>query len=138
LLLVATVSMGADVATPEGLWQPIDGKGNPLGLIQIYEDHGLYFGRIEASSPGDKDYGRCTHCTDERRNQPVLGLVIIRNMRQQGDEYTGGDVLDPDTGRIYGCKFRLIDGGRAMIMRGFFGISLFGRSMTWRRTDTAR
>ncbi|MGO9592611.1 MAG: DUF2147 domain-containing protein [Steroidobacteraceae bacterium] len=39
-------------------------------------------------------------------------------------------MLDPDTGRIYGCKFRLADGGRKLIMRGFIGLSLFGGSQT--------
>jgi uncharacterized protein (DUF2147 family) len=59
----------------------------------------------------------------------------MRNMRLQGDEYTGGDILYPDTGAIFGCKFRLIDGGRKLIMRGYFGVSLFGRSQTWQRVD---
>jgi uncharacterized protein (DUF2147 family) len=54
-------------------------------------------------------------------------------MRLEGDEYAGGDILDPDSGRIYGCKFRLIDGGRKLIMRGYIGLSLFGRSQTWQR-----
>jgi uncharacterized protein (DUF2147 family) len=62
-------------------------------------------------------------------------MVLIRNMRQQGSGYEGGDILDPDTGRLYGCKFHLIDGGHNMIMRGFFGLSLLGRSQTWRRVD---
>ena len=123
-----------DLSSPAGRWQPIDEKsGKPLGLIRIYEDRGLFFGRIEPSSPTDDASRRCSKCTDERRNQPIIGLVLIRNMRLQGDEYAGGDILDPDTGRIYGCKFRLIDGGRKLIMRGYFGMSLFGRSQTWQR-----
>jgi hypothetical protein len=135
LLALANVTLAADLSTPEGLWQPLDSAGHPLGLIRIYLDHGLYFGRIEPSSAQDKGSGRCVHCSDERKDQPVLGLVIIRNMRQDGEKYAGGDVLDPTTGRIYGCKFHLIDGGHSMIMRGYFGISLLGRSMTWKRVD---
>lgn len=130
---------GTDLSSPAGWWQPIDEKtGRPLGLIQIYEVRGLFFGRIEPSSPTDDASRRCTKCSDERRDQPITGLVLIRNMQLQGDEYVGGDILDPDTGRIYGCKFRLSDGGRKLIMRGFIGLSLFGRSQTWQRVEDHR
>ena len=129
-------SAATDLTSPAGRWQPIDEKtGQPLGLIRIYQQGGLFFGRIEPSSPSDDTSRRCTRCTDERSNQPIIGLVLIRNMRQQGDEYVGGDILDPDSGRIYGCKFRLIDGGRKLVMRGYIGLSLFGRSQTWQRLE---
>jgi len=130
--LVLTTSWAAEPG-PEGMWQPLDSAGKPLGLIRIYQDHGLYFGRIEPSSPSDDRNARCVRCSDERKNQPIIGLVLMRNMRSEGDKYVGGDILDPDTGRLYGCRFRLIDGGQKMIMRGFFGISLLGRSLTWQR-----
>jgi len=138
LILVALMSSytasAADLSSPAGLWQPIDSHtGKPLGLIKIYAQRGLFFGRIEPSSPADNGTDRCTKCTDERKNQRIIGLVLIRNMRLEGGEYVGGDILDPDTGGVYGCKFRLIEGGRKMIMRGFFGISLLGRSQTWVR-----
>jgi hypothetical protein len=108
------------------------------GSSNIYQDHGLFFGRVEPSSPSDDRSRKCTRCPDERRDQPIIGLVLIRNMRLQGDEYVGGDIVDPDTGWIYGCKFRLVDDGRELIMRGYFGISLFGRSQIWKRVDPAR
>jgi uncharacterized protein (DUF2147 family) len=135
----AAAAAAADLSSAVGWWQPIDGKsGEPLGLIQIYQDHGLFFGRVEPSSPSDDRSRKCTRCPDERRDQPIIGLVLIRNMRLQGDEYVGGDIVDPDTGWIYGCKFRLVDDGRELIMRGYFGISLFGRSQIWKRVDPAR
>jgi hypothetical protein len=133
LLGAVLTCSAAEGPTPEGFWQPLDSDGKSLGLIRIYEDHGAYFGRIEPSSPSDGRSSLCVRCTDDRKNQPIIGLLLIRNMRAQGEDYGGGDILDPDTGRIYGCKFRLIEGGRKMIMRGYFGISLLGRSQTWRR-----
>jgi hypothetical protein len=130
------VAVAVDLTTPEGWWQPVDSSGHPLGLIRIYEDHGAYFGRMEPFLPEDKeDHRVCARCTDERRDQPIMGLVIIRNMRLEGDEYSGGDVLNPNTGKVYGCKFKLIEGGHVMIMRGYVGISLLGRSQTWKRVD---
>jgi hypothetical protein len=79
-----------DLSSPTGWWQPIDEKtGKPQGLIRICEERGLFFGRIEPSSPSDDASKRRSRCTDERRNQPIIGLVLIRNMRLQGDEYVG-------------------------------------------------
>lgn len=134
-LAAAAVPAVADVrlGTPVGLWQPLDSAGKPLGLIRIFEANGLYYGQIEPSSPDDDRNARCTRCTDARHDQPIIGLVLLRHLRPENGEYVGGDILDPDTGRIYGCTLRLTDGGRQLIMRGFLGVSLLGRSQTWRR-----
>jgi len=84
----------ADLSSPAGLWAPIDGKtGQRLGLIRIFQQGGLFFGRIEPSSPSDDRSARCTLCTDERRNQPIIGLVILRHLRLEEGEYVGGDIL---------------------------------------------
>lgn len=131
---------GADtrLLSPVGLWQPLDRNGKPEGLIRIFETNGLYYGRIEPSSPDDDRNARCTRCSDDRHDQPIIGLVLLRHLRPQNGEYVGGDILDPDTGRIYSCTLRLIAGGREAIMRGFLGISLLGRSQTWRRVADRR
>jgi uncharacterized protein (DUF2147 family) len=126
---------GARLSSPAGLWEPLDSAGKPLGLIRIFEVNGLYYGRIEPSSPTDDRTALCTRCTDERHNQPIIGLVLMRHLRPQNGEYVGGDILDPDTGRIWGCTLRLTDGGHELIMRGFLGISLLGRSQTWLRIE---
>lgn len=144
LLLAATAvvlpvhAADARLATPVGLWQPLDSSGKPLGLIRIFETRGLYYGRIEPSSPSDDRAARCTRCTGERHDQPIIGLVLMRHLRPQNGEYVGGDILDPDTGRIYGCTLRLTDGGHELLMRGYLGISLLGRSQTWRRVAEPR
>ncbi|HEX4266923.1 MAG TPA: DUF2147 domain-containing protein [Steroidobacteraceae bacterium] len=123
----------ARLASPVGLWQPTDSSGRPLGLIRIFEVNGLYYGRIEPSSPSDDRNARCTRCSGERHNQPIIGLVLLRHLRPKNGEYVGGDILDPDTGRVYSCMMRLTDGGRQIIMRGYIGIPLLGRSGIWRR-----
>lgn len=125
----------APLASPVGLWEPLDSSGRPLGLIRIFEVGGLYYGRIEPSSPTDDRNARCTRCTGERHDQPIIGLVLMRHLKPQNGEYVGGDILDPDTGRIYGCSLRLTDGGHQLIMRGYLGISLLGHSQTWQRVE---
>lgn len=69
----------------------------------------------------------------ERKNQPVVGMVILTGMRKNGSEYNGGEILDPDTGWVYRCKMRLVEGGKKLILRGYLGFSLLGRSQTWIR-----
>lgn len=141
LILPASLPAAAadtHLASPVGLWQPLDSAGKPLGLIRIFETNGLYYGRIEPTSPHDDHNARCTRCTDDRRDQPIIGLLLLRHLKPENGEYGGGDILDPDTGRIYGCTLRLTDGGREAIMRGFLGISLLGRSQTWRRVEDPR
>lgn len=138
LVLPASVlpaAADARLASPVGLWEPLDSAGKPLGRIRIFEASGLYYGRIEPSSPDDDRNARCTRCTDDRHNQPIIGLVLLRHLRPENGEYVGGDILDPDTGHIWGCSLRLTNGGHELIMRGFLGISLLGRSQTWRRVE---
>jgi uncharacterized protein (DUF2147 family) len=125
-----------NLSSPVGLWTPLDwSTGKPMGLIRIYEEQGQIFGSIVPMGPDD-DTKLCTRCTDDRKNHPYNGLVLMRHLRWQAGEYVGGDILDPGTGSIYGCKLRLIDGGHRLIMRGFLGISLLGRSQTWQRVES--
>ena len=122
--------------SPVGLWRTSNDKtGRPGGLLRIYEQRGNFFARIEKSSVSDDTKTVCTACVDERRNQPMVGLVIMRNMKLTDGGYGGGDILDPRSGSIYGCKFWLKQGGTRLVVRGFIGISLLGRSQTWTREE---
>ena len=143
-MLIATLGAGWPAATahgaipssPVGLWRTFDDKtGKPGGLLRIYEQEGSYFARIERSTGSGDETRRCTACVDERRNKPFVGLVIMRNMKLNDGEYEGGDILDPRSGSIYGCKFRLEQGGMRLVVRGFIGFSIFGRSQTWAREE---
>ncbi len=134
IVTLAGSASSAEATSPVGLWKTIDDKsGQPRGFVRLYESDGKFFAKIEKSfTPGDET-GVCSACTDERKNQPIIGLVFMRNLKAQGDEFVDGDILDSDTGTIYRCKFRLEDGGTRLVVRGFVGISLFGRSKTWYR-----
>jgi hypothetical protein len=124
----------ASPLSPAGLWKAVDaGRGG--GLIRIFERNGLFFGRIEKNL--DPRPGRpttCKACRDDRKDQPIEGLVILRNMKRQADgEYRDGDILDPDSGFVYRCKFRVTEDGSKLLLRGYLGISLLGRTTTWMR-----
>jgi uncharacterized protein (DUF2147 family) len=132
---VQTPALAADdLQSPVGLWKTVDDKtGMARALVRIYIQDGKYFGRIEQSFTPGAESRRCTVCSDERKDQPIIGLVIVRNMMLHDGEYGGGDILDPDTGSVYRCKFHLEHDGTILIVRGYIGISLLGRSQTWQR-----
>ena len=130
----AVPSQAADLLSPIGLWKTVDDRtGMPRALVRIYVQDGKYFARIEQSFTPGAETRVCAVCTDERKNQPMIGLLIIRNMTLRNGEYGGGDILDPDTGTVYRCKFHVEKDGTVLVVRGFIGISLLGRTQTWRR-----
>ncbi len=121
-------------SSPIGRWKTFDDHtGQPRGIVRIYAQDGKLFGRIEHSFEPGADARRCVECTDERRGQPIVGLVVIRNLSPEGGEYRGGDILDPDSGVVYRCKLQIEDGGRKLRVRGYYGISLLGRTQVWER-----
>jgi uncharacterized protein (DUF2147 family) len=130
----AAASQAADPQSPLGLWKTVDDKTSmPRAMVRIYLQDGKYFGRIEQSFAPGAETRVCSVCTDERKNQPIIGLLIIRNVTLRDGEYGGGDILDPDTGSVYRCKFHLDKDGTVLVVRGFIGISLLGRTQTWHR-----
>ena len=124
-------------STPAGRWRTFDDKiaGKAKAIIVLYEENGLLFGRVETLVDPDA-VKICDKCSDERKGRPVTGMVVVRRMKKDGDEYTGGDILDPKNGSVYRCKMRLVDQGRKLSVRGYLGFSLFGRTQTWIRDDS--
>jgi uncharacterized protein (DUF2147 family) len=117
-----------------GEWKTFDDKtGKARAIVRIYEQDGKLFGKIERSMTPGAQSRICAVCTDDRKDQPMLGLVIIRNMKRSDDGYAGGDILDPDTGSVYRCKMHVDEGGAKLVVRGFIGISLLGRTQIWER-----
>lgn len=123
-------------SSPEGLWKTYDDHtGEARALVRLYRQDGALFGRIEDSfGPGERE-ATCQACTDERKDQPIVGLLIIRDLKPDGDGFDGGDILDPETGSVYRCKLHLAEDGKKLIVRGYLGLSLFGRSQTWQKAD---
>jgi uncharacterized protein (DUF2147 family) len=136
LAVLALPAHAADLSSPVGLWKTIDdNSGKPGGLIRIELINGHYQGRIETifPEPGEDPNPKCAKCEGARRNQPVIGLTFMWGLTKQGDDYQGGKILDPKTGKIYRAKLKLEDGGKKLNVRGFIGFSLLGRTQVWYR-----
>lgn len=134
--MLATVficfSVVVNADTPVGFWKTIDDSTNePRAIVEIKEVSGKFFGNIVKTFPKDGDKTECTECTGDKKNKPIIGLQIIWDLEKDGDEFSGGQILDPKNGKIYKAKMSLIENGEKLKVRGFIGFSLLGRTQTW-------
>lgn len=137
LLCCATVAAFA-ADSPVGVWRTIDDKtGKEKSLVRIVEVNGELRGTIEKlfREPGEDQNPNCEKCPGEKKNKPVIGMMILTGLKRQGDEYAGGEILDPANGKTYKCKMWTSDGGKRLNVRGFIGVSLLGRTQVWVREE---
>lgn len=135
LLCCCALTSYAAEKTAAGLWQTFDDKTQlPNGKVEIYEEKGVYYGKIVGSSnPNPKNASYCVNCPGEFKGKPVGGLRFMWGFVRKGDKYSGGHILDPNTGNVYSASMHLVDGGNQLNMRGYLGISLLGSTQKWKR-----
>jgi uncharacterized protein (DUF2147 family) len=137
-LAMLALACGAQAADPPevGLWQTFsDVTGKPEGFIRTRLVGDELRGVIERGMPGDDPNELCTKCPGERKDQRKIGMTIMTGLHHQDDHWGGGEILDPDNGRIYRCRVHAVDSGRKLEVRGYLGISLLGRTQTWVRAE---
>jgi uncharacterized protein (DUF2147 family) len=120
--------------TPVGLWQTIDDNtGKEKSLVRISESAGVVSGRVEKLLHPSKPNPVCEKCRDERHGKPIVGLSIIEGLKQHGEVWEGGKILDPENGKIYTVRLKPLDGGQQLEVRGYIGP--FFRTQTWTRVE---
>jgi uncharacterized protein (DUF2147 family) len=136
-LSLASLSAFAQMS-PVGLWKTIDDDSKKeKSLVRIKETNGVYSGTIEKLlDPTSKPDAVCDKCTDERKDKPVLGMTILRNLKQSADDkavYDGGDIVDPNNGKVYRTRLKPVEDGKKLEMRGYIGP--FYRTQVWIRVE---
>ncbi|MEO6361729.1 MAG: DUF2147 domain-containing protein [Caldimonas sp.] len=139
LLAAATATFG-QASSPVGAWKTIDdATQKEKSIIRIVESNGVYSGRIEKLLDPDAPKDPvCKDCTDDRKDKPILGMTIIKNMKQSAAdkaEFDGGEILDPNNGKVYKSKMKLVDNGAKLDVRGYIGVPMLGRTQTWVRAE---
>ncbi len=137
--LLALAAMAATAqTTPAGLWKTIDDETKAeKSLIRITDSGGVYTGKVEKILT-DKPDAKCTECTDERKDKPVQGMTIIRNVKASADDkglWDSGEILDPNNGKVYKVRLKPVDAGKKLEVRGYIGTPLLGRTQTWLRME---
>ncbi len=135
LLVIAGTRVASAQASPAGFWNTIsDTDGRPTAVVEIGEVNGEFVGVVRGLLvPATPEDSVCDKCTGDRKGKRIVGMEILSHMRPEGDEWGGGEILDPETGKTYRARMKLADGGSRLIVRGYIGFSLFGRSQTWVR-----
>lgn len=125
LSLSALANSNADVILGEWISQEKDGK------IIIYKQGDQYHGRISwGKNPGRKD---AKNPDEKLRSRELIGAVILKNFKFTGSSWEQGTIYDPNSGKTYDCILKIKDGNKTLDIRGFVGISMFGRTSTWTR-----
>jgi uncharacterized protein (DUF2147 family) len=116
-----------------GKWKTFDDEtGDAKSIVQITERDGKIYGKvIEILNLAKKD-AKCINCSGTDKDKPVLGLEVLKGLSKDGDEYSGGKILDPTKGKQYKCTVSF-DGNDKLKVRGYVGFSLLGRNQIWER-----
>ena len=138
--LCLMTSLAQAQATPVGTWKSIDdATKKEKSLVRITESGGVLTGKIEKLlDPATAADAVCDKCSDERKDKPILGMTIISGVKKSAsadDLWDGGQILDPNDGKIYKLRLSPVDGGKKLEVRGYIGLPLLGRTQTWIRVE---
>jgi uncharacterized protein (DUF2147 family) len=135
IVLISAWGAASAQMTPVGRWHSLDDKtGEIKSEIVIIDQGGVLSGRVDKLLRKNADQAaRCTECSDDRKDKPMLGLEIIRQAKKADgkDVWEDGKILDPENGKTYALRLTPIDGGKKLEVRG--SIAFIGRTQTWVR-----
>jgi uncharacterized protein (DUF2147 family) len=122
--------------SPVGKWKTIDDKtGKVKSIVAIREQDGTLYGTIETLFDPPVPHPTCYVCSGAKKDQPLVGLQILWGFRLGGGQWSGGQVLDPETGKVYRGSLTVEDGGKKLRLHGYIVIPLLGRTQYWVRAE---
>jgi len=135
-ILFCSFSAFSQVSNIVGTWKTIDDKtGEEKSLVRIYKaTNGKYYGKIEKLFKNPD--GKCVNCKDENKDKPILGMVIITDMKENGDELDGGSILDPASGKKYYLTITYDNKSEKLKLRGSLDKrGWVGRNQFWVKAE---
>lgn len=131
-LLANSLAHGQDVF---GNWYSLDpDTGENESIIRVYQQDEEVYARIETILREEDKDKTCIECTGKDKDKPIEGLVIMKGLKKDGEEYNGGKILDPKNGKYYKCYITLEEENK-LKLRGYIGFSVIGRTEYWYRVE---
>ena len=131
ILLIITNSINSQSIF--GKWYSTnDETGEIDSVIEVYKKQEKAFGKIIEIKNSERKNAVCDLCKDKNKNKPILGLNILNGMEKDGEEWSGGTILDPRNGNVYKYFIQLVQQDKLKI-RGYLGLSIFGKTAYWQR-----
>jgi uncharacterized protein (DUF2147 family) len=134
-VLLITISVSINAQTIFGKWNSRnDETGKIDSVVEVYEENGKAYAKIIEIKNPDRKNAVCDLCEGKNKDKPILGLKILTGLEEDGDEWSGGKILDPRNGKVYKCYIKL-DGANKLKIRGYIGFALIGKTSYWERAE---
>lgn len=134
----ALSAFAAPATSPEGYWRTIDDEtSRAKSIVEITETDGELQGKVVKllDREGKDPNPTCDECPGDRKGQPIKGMTVLWGLEQDGEEWTDGTILDPNSGDTYDATVKLEEEGEKLNVRGYIGLSMLGRTQIWERVD---
>lgn len=133
ILLILTITINAQDIF--GKWNSMnDDTGEIDSVIEVYKKDGKAYAKVIEIKDKERQNAVCDLCEGKNKNKPILGLNILTGLEKDGDEWSGGKIIDPRKGKIYKCYIELENPNKLKI-RGYVGFALIGRTAYWERAE---
>ena len=134
LILVFFLNAPAQAQSVIGKWENRNEEGQVNSIIKVYEKNDKVYGKVERIMREEDRDRVCTKCEGDLKNEPIEGMEIMQGLKKDGDEYEGGTIVDPKTGKEYQCKIWLDEDNPDILkIRGY--ISFFYKTREWHRAE---
>ena len=128
-----------------GYWKSLDkDSGKTQSIISLWEDKGKLVGKVVKTFPrpnGDKPQERCTECSGNQKDKPVVGLIFLWGLQLDEEnprKWVEGKVLNPEDGKTYNAELTLSDDAKSLTIYGYIKMLVkLGGSNVWQRPTPA-
>ncbi len=135
LIFILCITIPSFSQTIFGKWNSFNEETNKVeSVIEVYEKDSKAFAKIISIKDPSRSSAKCVECSGKRKNAPILGMNILTGLNKDGNEWSGGKILDPKNGKEYKCYIQLLD-KNTLKLRGYIGFSVFGRTAIWKRAS---
>lgn len=132
LILFSFLTVSAQSVT--GKWQNFNHEGEPNSIIEVYKKDGKIYGKVDRIMKEEDRDRVCTECDGALKDQPIEGMVLMQGLEKEGNEYSGGTIVDPKSGKEYRCKIWLDENDPDRLnVRGY--LAFFYKTKVWERAE---